>query len=116
MPTRIRSPAVRKGFFSNDGSPPYEPDQDVFGYPNGATRSPRYRGKSHDNVIIDYTNRDAYKAYAEITPYSVTPPRLAPGERNRSCAASSRSLNQIVPLRSMGPEPKWSFGHRRNNF
>jgi transposase len=49
---------AREGFFNKEVLR-YEPDQDVFICPAGATLSPRYQGKSRDNVKIDYANRDA---------------------------------------------------------
>jgi len=58
VPKPLRGSAVREGFFSKEVFR-YEPDQDVFICPAGATLSPRYRGKSRDNVKIDYANRDA---------------------------------------------------------
>ena len=63
MPKPIRGSAVREGFFSRDVFR-YKPDQDVFICPAGEALSPRYRGKSRDNVKIDYANRDACKACA----------------------------------------------------
>ena len=63
MPKPLRGSAVREGFFSKEVFR-YEPDQDVFICPSGATLSPRYRGKSRDNVKIDYANRDACTACA----------------------------------------------------
>ncbi len=58
VPKPLRGSAVREGFFSKEVFR-YEADQDVFICPAGATLSPRYRGKSRDNVKIDYANRDA---------------------------------------------------------
>ncbi|WP_010165075.1 transposase, partial [Sphingomonas sp. PAMC 26617] len=58
VPKPLRGSAVREGFFSKEVFR-YEPDQDVFICPAGATLSPRYRGKSRDNVKIDYANSDA---------------------------------------------------------
>ena len=58
VPKPLRGSAVREGFFSKEVFR-YEPDQDVFICPAGATLSPRYRGKSRENVKIDYANRDA---------------------------------------------------------
>lgn len=52
---------MREGFFGKDVFR-YEPDRDVFVCPARATLSPRYRGKSRDNVKVDYANRDACKA------------------------------------------------------
>jgi hypothetical protein len=45
VPKPIRGPAVREGFFGKEVFR-YEPDEDVFVCPAGATLSPRYRGKS----------------------------------------------------------------------
>ena len=63
VPKPIRGSAVREGFFSKEVFR-YELDQDVFICPAGAVLSPRYRGKSRDNVKVDYANRDACTACA----------------------------------------------------
>ncbi|SFN66177.1 IS1182 family transposase [Sphingomonas sp. OK281] len=63
VPKPIRGPAAREGFFGKDVFR-YEPARDVFVCPAGAALSPRYRGKSRDNVKVDYANRDACKACA----------------------------------------------------
>ncbi len=59
----LRGSAVREGFFGKEVFR-YEPDRDVFICPAGAVLSPRYRGKSRDNVKVDYANRDACAACA----------------------------------------------------
>ncbi|MGN6772891.1 MAG: hypothetical protein ACTHJQ_24045 [Rhizobiaceae bacterium] len=61
MPKPIRGPVVREGFFSKDDFR-YDRGENVDVCPSGATLLPLYRGKSRDNVKIDYSNRDACKA------------------------------------------------------
>ena len=63
MPKPVRGPAVRDGFFSKDVFH-YDPEKNVFICPAGQTLSPCRRGKSRDNVKIDYANRNACKACA----------------------------------------------------
>jgi transposase len=60
VPKPIRGPAVRESFFGKDVFRD-EPDLDVSVCPAGAALSPRDRGKSRDNVKVDYANRDACK-------------------------------------------------------
>ena len=60
VPKPVRGPAVREGFFAKDAFR-YDPDRNVFTCPAGQTLSPCRRGKSRDNVKIDYGNRAACK-------------------------------------------------------
>jgi transposase len=61
VPKPIRGPAVAQGFFSKEEFR-YDPEKDVYLCPGDQVLSPRYFGKSRDNVKIDYVNRDACKA------------------------------------------------------
>ena len=63
VPKPIRGPAVREGLFSKEEFR-YDVERDVYDCPSGAVLSPKYLGKSRDNVKIDYANRDACKACA----------------------------------------------------
>jgi transposase len=60
VPKPVRGPAVRKGFFTKDAFG-FDPDKNVFTCPAGQTLSPCRRGRSRDNVKIDYANPAACK-------------------------------------------------------
>ncbi|MCW6512860.1 IS1182 family transposase [Lichenifustis flavocetrariae] len=63
LPKPVRGPAVRKGFFTKEAFR-FEPDKNVYTCPAGQTLSPCRRGRSRDNVKIDYANPAACKACA----------------------------------------------------
>jgi transposase len=58
VPKPVRGPAVREGFFPKDQFR-YDPATDTFTCPGGQTLRPCRRGRSRDNVKIDYSNREA---------------------------------------------------------
>src|SRR3954447_7644763 len=60
VPKPVRGPAVREGFFAKDEFR-YDPEKDVFVCPAGQSLAPRHKGKSRDNVKVDYCNRGACK-------------------------------------------------------
>ena len=58
VPKPVRGPAVREGFFPKEAFR-FDPGTDTFTCPDGQTLWPRNRGRSRDNVKVDYSNRDA---------------------------------------------------------
>jgi hypothetical protein len=58
VPKPMRGPAVREGFFSKEAFR-FDPATDTFTCPGGQTLRPCRRGRSRDNVKIDYSNREA---------------------------------------------------------
>ena len=104
VPKPIRGPAVREGFFGKDVFR-YEPDRDVFVCPAGAALSPRYRGKSRDNVKVDYANRDACKACALRS-------RCTRSFRRVSRLENEAVLDRMAARLAARPE---MLDHRRNS-
>ncbi len=60
LPKPVRGPAVREGFFTKEAFR-FDPETNVFACPAGQTLSPCRRGRSRDNVKIDYANPAACK-------------------------------------------------------
>ena len=58
VPKPIKGTAARNGLFPKDAFH-YDPDQDVYVCPGGATLVPLYEGKLRDNRKVDYCNRQA---------------------------------------------------------
>lgn len=104
VPKPIRGSAVREGFFGKDVFR-YEPARDVFVCPAGAALSPRYRGKSRDNVKIDYANRDACKACALRS-------RCTRSFRRVSRLENEAVLDRMAARLAARPE---MLDHRRNS-
>ena len=104
VPKPIRGPAVRESFFGKDVFR-YEPARDVFVCPAGAALSPRYRGKSRDNVKIDYANRDACKACALRS-------RCTRSFRRVSRLENEAVLDRMAARLAARPE---MLDHRRNS-
>ncbi|MDX7949746.1 IS1182 family transposase [Lichenihabitans sp. Uapishka_5] len=63
LPKSVGGPAVREGFFPKTAFR-FDPEANVFTCPAGQTLSPCRRGRSRDNVKIDYANRAACKGCA----------------------------------------------------
>ncbi len=63
VPKPIRGPAAREGFFTKEEFR-YDPDKNVYICPAEQVLSPRYEGKSRNNVKFDYCNKDACKGCA----------------------------------------------------
>jgi transposase len=63
VPRPICGLAVREGYFAKELFR-YDPDEDVYVCPGGATLHPRYEGKVRDNRKIEYCNRAACKGCA----------------------------------------------------
>lgn len=61
VPKPVRGPAVREGFFPKEAFR-FDPATDTFACPAGQTLQPCRRGRSRDNVKVDYSNREACKA------------------------------------------------------
>jgi transposase len=61
VPKPVRGPAVREGFFPKEAFR-FDPATDTFACPGGQTLQPCRRGRSRDNVKVDYSNREACKA------------------------------------------------------
>ena len=60
LPKPVRGPAVRENFFPKEAFH-FNPEKNVYTCPAGQTLSPYRRGRSRDNVKIDYANRAACK-------------------------------------------------------
>ncbi len=60
LPKPVRGPAVREGFFTKEAFR-FDPEKNVYTCPAGQTLSPCRRGRSRDNVKIDYANPTACK-------------------------------------------------------
>jgi transposase len=58
VPKPVRGSAVREGFFPKEAFR-YDPVTDTFACPGGQTLRPCRRGRSRDNIKIDYSNREA---------------------------------------------------------
>jgi transposase len=58
VPKPVRGPAVREGFFAKEAFR-YDPATDTFTCPGGQMLRPCRRGRSRDNVKVDYSNREA---------------------------------------------------------
>ena len=58
VPKPVRGPSVREGFYPKEAFL-FDPGTDTFTCPAGQTLQPRNRGRSRDNVKVDYSNRDA---------------------------------------------------------
>ena len=58
MPKPVRGSAVREGFFPKEAFR-YDPGTDTFTCPGGQTLRPCRRGRSRDNIKVDYSNRQA---------------------------------------------------------
>jgi len=58
VPKPVRGSAVRDGFFSKDQFR-FDPGADTFTCPGDQPHWPRSRGRSRDNVKVDYSNREA---------------------------------------------------------
>ena len=58
VPKPVRGSAVREGFFSKEEFR-FDPAADTYTCPAGQTLWPRNRGRSRDNVKVDYSNREA---------------------------------------------------------
>ena len=58
VPKPVRGPAVREGFFPKEAFR-YDSAPDTFTCPDGQILRPRRRGRSRDNIKIDYSNREA---------------------------------------------------------
>ncbi|WP_246045544.1 transposase [Rubellimicrobium roseum] len=61
VPKPVRGPAVREGFFPKEAFR-FDPAPATFTCPGGQTLRPCRRGRSRDNVKIDYSNRQACMA------------------------------------------------------
>ena len=61
VPKPVRGSAVREGFFPKEAFR-FDPAADTFSCPGGQTLRPCRRGRSRDNVKIDYSNREACRA------------------------------------------------------
>ncbi len=58
VPKPVRGSSVREGFFPKEAFR-YDPATDTFTCPGGQTLQPCRRGRSRDNIKIDYSNREA---------------------------------------------------------
>ncbi|WP_218014053.1 transposase [Rubellimicrobium roseum] len=58
VPKPVRGSSVREGFFPKEAFR-YDPGTDTFICPGGQTLRPCRRGRSRENVKIDYSNREA---------------------------------------------------------
>ena len=96
VPKPIRGSAVRGGFFSKEMFC-YKADRDVFVCPAGAVLSPRYFGKSRDNVKIDYVNRDACRTCA-------LKPRCTKSFRRVSRLENEAVLDRVAARLAARPE------------
>ncbi len=96
VPKPIRGPAVREGLFSKEEFR-YDADRDVYDCPSGAVLSPKYFGKSRDNVKIDYANRDACKACA-------LKPRCTKSFRRVSRLENEAVLDRVAARLAARPE------------
>ena len=61
LPTPVRGPVVREGFFPKEALL-FDLATDTFTCPAGQILRPCRRGRSRDNVKIDYSNREACRA------------------------------------------------------
>ena len=96
VPKPIRGPAVREGFFSKEEFR-YDVERDVYDCPSGAVLSPKYFGKSRDNVKIDYANRNACKACA-------LKPRCTKSFRRVSRLENEAVLDRVAARLAARPE------------
>jgi transposase len=58
VPKPVRGSSVREGFFPKEAFR-FDPATDTFTCPGGQTLRPCRRGRSRDNIKIDYSNREA---------------------------------------------------------
>ena len=61
VPKPVRGSAVREGFFPKEQFH-FDPAMDTYTCPGGQTLRPCRRGRSRDNIKIDYSNREACRA------------------------------------------------------
>ena len=104
VPKPVRGSAVREGFFRKEAFR-FDPATDTFTCPGGQTLRPCRRGRSRDNVKIDYSNREACPA-CQLRPRCTKTYRHVSRRRTRPCSTAWRCGSRRAPSSSIsvGPE------------